>query len=101
MARRPHKNTDWTVGEGLFPSGLPDPRWIGKSIMQIQPGVGSGDGIEWLVQIQWGTTWGHYAAASSRDPQEALTMAIGQALEGGCPPEWLPMNDNGWKTAVA
>ena len=97
---RPHKHTDWTVGEGLFPSGLPDPRWIGKSIMQIQPQMGI-DCIEWLVQIQWGSTWGHYTVASSQDPQEALTMAVGRALEGGCDPAWLPIGPNGWKTAVA
>ena len=27
-------------------------------------------------------------------------MAVGRALEGGCPPEWLPYGDNGWKEAV-
>ena len=97
---RPHKGTDWTVGEGLFPSGLPNPSWIGKSIIQIHPQLG-GDAIEWLVQIQWGSTWGHYVVATSQDPQEALTMAFGQALQFGCPPEWLPYGDNGWKTAVA
>lgn len=100
VAQRPHKGTDWTVNEGLFPSGLPDPRWIGKSVIQMHPQIGI-DCIEWLVQIQWGSTWGHYVAKTSQDPQEALTMALGSALEHGCPPEWLPMDDNGWKTAVA
>lgn len=97
---RPHKHTDWTEGEGLNSEGLPAASWIGKSIMQIQPQMGI-DCIEWLVQVQWGSTWGHYVVATSQDPQEALTMAFGKALEYGCPPEWLPMDDNGWKTAVA
>ena len=88
--------TDWTVGEGLREDGLPDPRWIGKSIMQVQP---QPDG-SWLVQIQWGSTWGHYTAASSQDPQEAFTIAVGRALADGCDPAWLPIGPNGWKEAV-
>lgn len=91
--------TDWTVGEGLRPNGLPDPRWIGKSIIGMRP-WGDPDCREWVVEIQWGSTWSRYTSGQSADPQEAFTIAVSRALADGCDPAWLPIGPDGWKEAV-
>ena len=78
---------EWTEGRGLE-DGLPDSGWSTRKLLTVYPTEKG-----WRVQVCGGPTWGHLEFGESASFKAALKEACSQAIENGCPEEWLPIND--------
>ena len=84
----------WTEGSGLT-NGLPEFDWPMRKLITVYPYMNSefDSHPSWKVQICWGDTWGHIAFGRSEEFTEAMRKACENAVEEGCPPEWLPLEN--------